>query len=84
MVLQKHPEDGLKVFVEEMPEVKNLPRAEVLDFLLKDHRTLVVRYLEHIINVWHEEKALFHNILIQQYREKLLTLRNDKTVDGDT
>uniref|UniRef100_A0A8W7PS59 CNH domain-containing protein n=1 Tax=Anopheles coluzzii TaxID=1518534 RepID=A0A8W7PS59_ANOCL len=83
-VLQKHPEDGLKVFVEEMPEVKNLPRAEVLDFLLKDHRTLVVRYLEHIINVWHEEKALFHNILIQQYREKLLTLRNDKTVDGDT
>uniref|UniRef100_A0A182JZ75 CNH domain-containing protein n=1 Tax=Anopheles christyi TaxID=43041 RepID=A0A182JZ75_9DIPT len=83
-VLQKHPEDGLKVFVEEMPEVKNLPRAEVLDFLLKDHRTLVIRYLEHIINVWNEEKALFHNILIQQYRERLIMLKNVKDVEADT
>ncbi|XP_035892749.1 vam6/Vps39-like protein [Anopheles stephensi] len=82
-VLQKHPDDGLKVFTEEMPEVKNLPRAEVLDYLLKDHRALVVRYLEHIVNVWHEEKALFHNILIQQYREKLITLKNDKEIESD-
>ncbi|XP_053659003.1 vam6/Vps39-like protein [Anopheles marshallii] len=83
-VLQNHPDDGLKVFTEEMPEVKNLPRAEVLDYLLKDHRTLVIRYLEHIINVWNEEKALFHNILIQQYREKLITLKNDKDIESDT
>ncbi|KFB35035.1 AGAP002498-PA-like protein [Anopheles sinensis] len=76
-VLQKHPDDGLKVFIEEIPEVKNLPRAEVLDYLLKDHKTLVIRYLEHIINVWNEQKALFHNILIQQYREKLLTFKNN-------
>ncbi|XP_035774752.1 vam6/Vps39-like protein isoform X2 [Anopheles albimanus] len=82
-VLTKHPEDGLKIFIEDIPEVRNLPRAEVLDYLLKDHKALVVRYLEHVVNVWREEKALFHNILIQQYREKLLALKNDKELESD-
>ncbi|XP_055613436.1 vam6/Vps39-like protein [Uranotaenia lowii] len=82
-VLEKHPDDGLKIFIEDIPEVKNLPRAEVLDFLLKDHKKLVVRYLEHIINVWDEQKALFHNILIQQYREKLISLKNDPDIEND-
>ncbi|XP_058058938.1 vam6/Vps39-like protein [Anopheles bellator] len=82
-VLAKHPDDGLKIFIEEIPEVRNLPRAEVLDFLLKDHKPLVIRYLEHVVDVWHEEKALFHNILIQQYREKLLSLKNDTDSEYD-
>lgn len=82
-VLEKHPDDGLKIFTEDVPEVESLPRAEVLDFLLKDHKGLVIRYLEHIINVWNEEKALFHNILIQQYREKLIALKNDVDVEND-
>lgn len=82
-VLDKYPDDGLKIFIEDVPEVENLPRAEVLDFLLKDHKQLVIRYLEHIINVWNEEKALFHNILIQQYREKLISLKNDADVEND-
>ncbi|XP_055540397.1 vam6/Vps39-like protein [Wyeomyia smithii] len=82
-VLEKHPDDGLKIFIEDIPEVENMPRAEVLDFLLKDHKQLVVQYLEHIINVWDEQKALFHNILIQQYREKLLGLKNDPDIESD-
>ncbi|XP_001853245.2 vam6/Vps39-like protein [Culex quinquefasciatus] len=82
-VLEKHPDDGLKIFIEDIPEVENLPRAEVLDFLLKDHKQLVVRYLEHIINVWNEQKALFHNILIQQYREKLIALKTDPDIESD-
>lgn len=70
-VLEKHPEDGLKIFTDDIIEIENLARAEVLDYLLKNHRSLVVQYLEHIIHGWNEVKPLFHNILIQQYREKI-------------
>lgn len=44
---------------------------QVLDYLLKNHKSLVIPYLEHIINVWNETKPIFHNILIQQYRDFL-------------
>lgn len=76
-VIEKSPEDGLRIFTEDVPEVENLHRAEVLDYLLKNHKTLVTPYLEHIIFVWNETKALFHNILIQQYRELYNELRMD-------
>ena len=76
-VIEKHPEDGLKIFTEDMSEVENLARAEVLDYLLKNHKSLVVPYLEHIIHVWDENKPIFHNILIQQYRDSLSELSSD-------
>lgn len=76
-VIEKNPEDGLRIFTEDVPEVENLHRAEVLDYLLKNHKPLVTSYLEHIIFVWNETKALFHNILIQQYRETYNDLRAD-------
>lgn len=74
-VLKIHPEDGLKIFTDDIGEIENLARAEVLDFLLKNHRQLVVQYLEHIVHVWNESKPIFHNILIQQYRERIDKLR---------
>lgn len=67
-VIEKSPEDGLRIFTEDAPEVKNLHRAEVLDYLLKKHKRLVTPYLEHIIFVWNETRALYHNNLIHQYR----------------
>lgn len=70
-VLEKYPEDGFKIFTEDIHEIENLPRAEVLDYLLKGHKTLVIPYLEHIIHVWNEQRPMFHNILIQQYREQI-------------
>lgn len=76
-VLQEHPQEGLKIFTEDIQEVENLPRADVLDFLLKSHKLLVVPYLEHIIEVWSEVKPLFHNILITQYKEKVFELQAD-------
>lgn len=76
-VIEKNPEDGLRIFTEDVPEVESLHRAEVLDYLLKNHKKLVTPYLEHIIFVWNETKALFHNILIQQYRE----MYNELSVD---
>lgn len=70
-VLEKYPEDGFKIFTEDIHEIENLPRAEVLDYLLKGHKTLVIPYLEHIVHVWNEQRPMFHNILIQQYREQI-------------
>ncbi|GAB0088727.1 Vacuolar sorting protein 39/Transforming growth factor beta receptor-associated domain 1 [Sergentomyia squamirostris] len=82
-VLEKYPEDGLKIFTEDIQEVENLPRAEVLDYLLKNHKQLVVPYLEHVIHVWNESKPIFHNILIQQYRDAVKELKQDMEI-GDT
>lgn len=77
-VLDKHPEDGLKIFTEDLAESNRLARAEVLDYLLKNHCALVIAYLEHIINVWDEMKPMFHNILIQQYLAKIQALKTDR------
>lgn len=82
-VLQKHPEDGLKIFTDDLVEVENLPRAEVLDFLLKNHKKLVIPYLEHVIYIWNEPKSMFHNILIQQYREKVQSLQAELSNKSD-
>lgn len=76
-VIQEHPQEGLKIFTEDIQEIENLPRADVLDFLLKSHKTLVVPYLEHIINTWNEVKPIFHNILIQQYKEQIFCLQSE-------
>lgn len=76
-VLQENPQEGLRIFIEDIQEVENLPRPDVLDFLLKTHKQLVVPYLEHIIEVWKETKPLFHNILISQYKEKVFELKDD-------
>lgn len=81
-VLQEHPTEGLKIFTEDILEVENLPRADVLDFLLKSHKALVIPYLEHIIDVWSEIKPLFHNILIQQYKEKIFDYQNDPDLEN--
>ena len=82
-VLEEYPTEGLKIFTEDIQEVENLPRADVLDFLLKKHKSLVVSYLEHIINPngWKEPKPLFHNILIQQYRDKIFEFKADMEVN---
>lgn len=80
-VLQDNPQEGLRIFIEDIQEVENLPRPDVLDFLLKTHKQLVVPYLEHIIDVWNESKPLFHNILISQYKEKVFELKNDPDLD---
>lgn len=76
-IINEHEQEGLKIFTEDILEGEHLPRADVLDFLIKNHKSLVVPYLEHVINVWNESKPIFHNILIQQYREQILNLQSD-------
>ena len=39
---------------------------KVLDFLLRNARSLVIPYLEHLVLVWGEEGQQFHNSLLLQ------------------
>ncbi|XP_018414768.1 PREDICTED: vam6/Vps39-like protein [Nanorana parkeri] len=73
-VLRDYPEDGLKIFTEDLSEVENLPRNHVLEFLLENFRHLAVPYLEHIILVWEDQGPEFHNCLIKLYCERVQTL----------
>ncbi|XP_050533096.1 vam6/Vps39-like protein isoform X2 [Daktulosphaira vitifoliae] len=70
-VLTKYPEEGLSIFTEDIAEVEHLPRPKVLDFLIRNHKNLIIPYLEHVIHVWDDTNAICHNALIHQYREKL-------------
>ncbi|XP_040189096.1 vam6/Vps39-like protein [Rana temporaria] len=73
-VLRDYPEDGLKIFTEDLPEVECLPRNHVLEFLLEQFRHLAIPYLEHIILVWEDKGPEFHNCVIKLYCEKVQTL----------
>lgn len=78
-LLKEHPEEGLKIFTEDIVEVENLPRPRILDFLLREHETLVIPYLEHVIHSWNDTNPLFHNALIGMYREKITDKKNNIT-----
>lgn len=52
--------------------MEQLPRPKVLDYLLRQHKNLVITYLEYVVRVWEDENSLFHNILVHQYKEKCL------------
>uniref|UniRef100_A0AAQ5ZVP4 CNH domain-containing protein n=1 Tax=Amphiprion ocellaris TaxID=80972 RepID=A0AAQ5ZVP4_AMPOC len=66
-VLKICPEDGLKIFTEDLTEVETLPRDKVLQFLKEGFEELAIPYLEHIIYIWDEKGPEFHNVLIQLY-----------------
>lgn len=73
-VLKEHPEDGLKIFTEDLMESENLPRNEVLKYLCDVEPDLVIPYLEHVIYIWRDETKSFHNTLVRKYCEKIRTL----------
>ncbi|XP_045499853.1 vam6/Vps39-like protein [Colias croceus] len=78
-ILKEHPEEGLKIFTEDIVEVENLPRPRVLDFLLREHEQLVIPYLEHVIHTWNDTNAIFHDALIGMYREKITDKKANST-----
>lgn len=75
-VLAEHPEEGLKIFVEDQQEkgADALPREVVLDFLSKKAPQLVIPYLEHVIHRWNDPTEMFHNTLIHKYIESIRSL----------
>lgn len=72
-ILQESPQEGFLIFTEDIDTVEGLPRAKILDFLLQSSKNLVIPYLEHIILVWNEKGSLFHNWLILQYKDVLMS-----------
>ncbi|XP_034941831.1 vam6/Vps39-like protein [Chelonus insularis] len=71
-VLEQDPEQGLRIFMEDIQEVEQLPRPKVLDYLLRCHKDLVITYLEYVVRVWEDKNPLFHDVLVHQYKEKCL------------
>ena len=55
-------------------EVEGWPRGKILDFLVKKQKNVVVPYLEHVVSVWGESGALFHNALLLQYKDIVVDL----------
>lgn len=78
-ILKEHPEEGLKIFTEDIETVEKLPRPKILDFLLREHESLVIPYLEHVIHTWNDTNSLFHDALINRYRDKITDKKADIT-----
>uniref|UniRef100_A0A669EDG3 VPS39 subunit of HOPS complex n=1 Tax=Oreochromis niloticus TaxID=8128 RepID=A0A669EDG3_ORENI len=76
-VLKMCPEDGLKIFTEDLTEVESLPRDKVLQFLKDGFKELAIPYLEHIIYVWEEKGPEYHNVLIQLYLGRVQVLMKE-------
>ncbi|XP_074662539.1 vam6/Vps39-like protein isoform X2 [Tubulanus polymorphus] len=69
-VIQSKPNDGIKIFTEDLHEVETLPRDRVLAYIEENAIELAIPYLEHVITVWNDETVEFHNRLITLYRTK--------------
>lgn len=76
-VLKQHPEDGLKIFTEDLTEVDSLPREKVFKYLEKTAKDLAIPYLEHVIVECDDHNPDFHNALAQLLRDKVQTLMAD-------
>ncbi|EDV92920.1 vam6/Vps39-like protein [Drosophila grimshawi] len=83
-VLTQNPDEGLKIFTDELIAVEALPRAKVLDFLVSKHKALVIPYLEHIIDVWGDTNTLRHNALLKQYSEQVQRLLEQQKDGNET
>lgn len=77
LVYKESKDDLLTIFIEDTEEVKALSREEVLSYLERTDKNLVIPYLEHVINEWEDVSPEFHNILPIQYmgRAKELLLQ---------
>lgn len=82
-VLNEDPEQGLRIFMEDMQQVELLPRPKVLDYLLCHHKDLVITYLEYVVHVWEDTNPLFHNVLIHQYKEKCLACMSENATPAE-
>lgn len=77
-VIKENPEEGLKIFTEDLPEVECLPRALVLEYMENlsgkpSHRgkDLAISYLEHVIYDWKDKSEVLHSRFAQLLREKV-------------
>lgn len=70
-VLKLNPDEGIKIFTEEIGEVENLPRGKIYDHITACAPQLTIPYLEHIIHRWSDKTPKFHNTLILIYKKQV-------------
>ncbi|KAH3859338.1 hypothetical protein DPMN_102057, partial [Dreissena polymorpha] len=73
-VIEKYPEEGLKIFTEDLSEVENLPRSQVLGYLEglnKGSKDLAIMYLDHVITNWHDTNEDLHSRYAQLLRDRV-------------
>ncbi|CAI2165267.1 3075_t:CDS:10 [Funneliformis geosporum] len=63
-VLQTNPDEGMEIFIDDHPEVENLPRDKVLKYLEDISYDLCIKYLEHIIYELKDRTPDYHNKLV--------------------
>lgn len=74
-IVRQYPDDGFRIFTEDVSEeTERLPRDKVLSFLERINPDLAIPYLEHVIHVWKDSTATFHNKLIHKYKEMVAKL----------
>ncbi|EXX74415.1 Vam6p [Rhizophagus irregularis DAOM 197198w] len=78
-VLQTNPDEGMEIFIGDHPEVDNLPRNKVLEYLEGFSYDLCIKYLEHIIYVLKDPTPDFHNKLIFKYLANVQKLESQKS-----
>ena len=69
--LQTDPDLGMEVFLADTENAETLPRDKVVDFLEGIDTSLVVKYLEHVINELNDLTPSFHNRLANAYIQGL-------------
>ncbi|WAR19470.1 VPS39-like protein [Mya arenaria] len=73
-VIRENPEEGIKIFTEDLPEVENLPRQLVLEYLEnidRNNKDLAIKYLEHVIYMWNDNSEGMHSRFAHLLREKV-------------
>jgi len=69
----------LQIFIDDHPEVENLPRNKVLKYLGDFSYDLCIKYLEHIIYELKDPTPDYHNKLIFTYLAKIQKLESQKS-----
>ncbi|CAG8709159.1 3559_t:CDS:10, partial [Funneliformis mosseae] len=77
-VLQTNPDEGMEIFIDDHPEVENLPRDKVLNYLEDISYDLCIKYLEHIIYELKDRTPDYHNKLVFIYLAKIQNLESQK------
>ncbi|CAO3689464.1 unnamed protein product [Umbelopsis ramanniana] len=78
-VFEKDPEQGMRIFIDDMVEDNIYPRDKVLEHLEKISSDLAIEYLEYIIHELGDTTPEFHNKLILAYLQKLKAMPRSTT-----
>ncbi|QIW97871.1 hypothetical protein AMS68_003389 [Peltaster fructicola] len=71
---------GLDVFTADSDNAEHMDRRRVLEFLAERAPQLEQRYLEHIIDDWHDTEPDFHQRLVELY---IQSLKSGESADAD-